>query len=576
MNRNSIGRLALPLVLGLYAICVLSYWEPACVAPDAVGLCQQARHFAESGVVPFRPESPAQFVGTHWVETDDSTYWGRFPPGYPVALGVGYRLAGPGWALLLGPLLGIAAVGLLFGIGKTVWPRRSQPGETSSGLLPAILSGLLLATLPLQNRLALHGDTHVPALACMLAGVWALLRWDRDPSRVRAFAAGLAWGLLPSLRYGEAVLSFAAGAFMVLRVFGSREETARRRTLCWAAGGAGPPLALLGVFNTVAYGTPWRTGYALTAEQAAFSFQLVPGHLSFYLASLLSQPAVAATAAFGVWALGLMILNRDTRPSGLFLLSATLLSALLYTSYYWGELEYPPLALRFFLPALALLIVAVSWLLSHARGRRGWLVRAVVVGLILFGAVQSEPEMREEGLALEGGGQLVSATRQAIPPGSVVICPRGLGETLSYTGLWHIVPQWLFPGDPERDRIVVPWEVTPEMARGRTLRAAPMQASRGAVLRTHYRDLPDSALVHAVLADVRRWQPLSEVYWVGDPSVVGRADRFLSNQGFRALGYLVLPGRPEREADAEGPSRLPPRIPLFILEPVSGSGRSAP
>ena len=75
--------------------------------------------------------------------------------------------------------------------------------------------------------------------------------------------------------------------------------------------------------------------------------------------------------------------------------------------------------------------------------------------------------MREEGLALRGGRELVSAVRQTVPPGSVLICPRGFGETLAYTGLWRIVPQWLFPGDPERDRIVVPWEVTPEMVRER-------------------------------------------------------------------------------------------------------------
>jgi len=114
MNWRSSPRLLLILLLASYAAWVLSHWDPACVSPDAVGLCQQAHQFAESGLGPFRPESPAQLVGTHWVETGNNTYRGRFPPAYPILLGLAYRLVGPGWSLLLGPLLGVVAVGLLF------------------------------------------------------------------------------------------------------------------------------------------------------------------------------------------------------------------------------------------------------------------------------------------------------------------------------------------------------------------------------------------------------------------------------------------------------------------------------
>jgi len=362
-------------------------------------------------------------------------------------------------------------------------------------------------------------------------------------------------------------MSFAAGAFMVLRGCGSRGGAPHRRTLWWAVAGAGVPLVLLSVYNTVAFGSPWRTGYALTNEQTAFGLSLIPSHLGFYLTSLLAQPALAAFSVFGVYALGAMVLDRQSRPVGLFLLSAILLSLALYVSYYWGDMEYPSLALRFFLPSVACLLVAITWLL--ARGRGGWLVRVSVVALIALGAVQSETEMREEGLALRGGSALVAAARQAIPRGSVLICPRGLGETLSYEGLWHMVPQWLFPGDPQRDRIIVPWEVTPELARQRAHLPAPMQPNRGAALRSHYRSLGDSALVQAVLTDVRRWQPSAAVYWLGDPSVVARADRVMNDQEFRALGYMVLPGWSEEEANVEGPSRISPRIPIFVLEPVS-------
>jgi hypothetical protein len=596
MKTTHAGRLALVLILTLYSAWLLSYWEPACVAPDTVGLCQQAQHFAESGLEPYHPESPAQMVASHWVQTDDATYRGRFPPGYPALLSVAYRLVGPEWSLLTAPLLGAVAVGVLFFLGLSMEVRPTHPSSPSTAdgpapgvvetpdpgpggrvgsdsgeeptprdIWPGVLGAALLATNPLQNRLVLHGDTHVPAVACILAGLWLLLRWDRHPSNGRAFAVGLAWGLLPSLRYGEVVFSLAAGAFMAAR--GLQQETRTRRTLWAAVVGAGIPLALLGGYSTLAYGSPWRTGYAFTNEQAAFSLSSIPGHLSFYLSSLAAQPTVGAVVAMGTGALGFMILKRESRPLGLLLLGAILLSVLLYTSYYWGVSEHASLALRFFLPAMACLFVAITWLMTQARGRSKWTLRAIVTGLIILGAIRSHSGMREEGQAMRGGAALVTAARQAVPEGSVMICPRGLGETLTYGGRWRIVPQWLFPGDPERGRIIVPWEVTPDQAREYAGRPAPMQTTRGAALRSHYRGLDDLDLVRAVLTDIREWDPPADVYWIGDPRVVTSVDSLLTNRTFRALGHLAFPGWSEEEATAGGPIRIPARIPIFVLEP---------
>ncbi len=566
MKPRHTSRLLLPLTLVLYSAWVLSHWEPVCVAPDTVGLCQQAQHFAESGLKPFQPESPAQLVGTHWVQTEDATYRGRFPPGYPALLGLAYRLVGPEWSLLLGPLFGALAVSLLLLFGLSLG---HQNGRDSRDLWPPLLAAVLLATFPLLNRLVLHGDTHVPAMVNILAGIWLLKRWDRKPSKQRAFAAGLAWGLLPSLRYGEAVFTLTAGAFMAVR--GLRKGKGHGNTVWPSVAGAMIPLALLAGYNGLAYGSPIRTGYALTQEQTAFSLSVIPGHLLFYLSSLLAQPIVVSFVALGIGALGVMIRNRKARPLGLFLLVASLLSVLQYTSYYWGENEDPSLALRFFLPAMASLFVAITWLLVHTTGRQRWPLRVAVAGLVMLGVFGSEVEMREEGLALEVGVGLVTAARQAVPDGSVLICPRGLGETLLYGGTWRIVPQWLFPGDPQRQRIIVPWEVPPEVAQEYADRPAPMQAARGAVERSHYRGLHGVDLVQAVLTDISQWAPSADVYWLGDPRVVEGVDTLIENRSFRALGYLALPGSSGDGAAASGLARVPSRIPLFVLEPDSSA-----
>jgi len=483
-----------------------------------------------------------------------------------VLLAAAYRLVGPRWSLLLDPLLGVGAVCLLFLIGGAF-----LRGSEEKGHLGVFLATLALATLPLLNRLALHGDTHVPATVCVLGGIWLLLEWDREPTRRRAFLTGAVWGILPSVRYGEAVMSVAAFSFLALR--SRRRSPPRANHLGAAAVGALIPMLFQAAYDTLAFGSPWRTGYAPTHEQTAFSLSAIPENVRFYASALGSDPDVGLYVAVGLLALAFMILDRDVRAFGVFLLSAFTLSVLEYSSYYWGALEAPALALRFFLPAVVVLGVAIAWMAARSRGRVRPLFVSALVGLTLLGAVRSEVEMRNEGLALEGARTVVEATRQAVPAGSVLIASRTLGETLLFADLWHVVPQWLLPGDPERDLIIVPWEVPPEVVREYSESDAPrtVQVNRSASLRNHYRGLRGEDLVSAVFSDIHAWHPNADVYWIGDPRVVETVNGFLSHGAFQLLGEVELepvpPGRPD--------SPLPywvPLPPLFIFRLVPSEG----
>ncbi len=544
-------RVAVAALLAAQAAWLLVHWQPACVGPDAVGICAEAAQLATAGSDTFHPTSPAQLVDSHWVQLTGDTYAGRYPPAYPFALAFLDLLFGPALSLLAGPLLAVLAVAILFGTARAMTDARA-----------AILGAALLATFPLADRLALHGDTHVPATVCVLLGIWALLRWDRRPTLVGAFLAGLAWGVLPTIRYAEGVMSAVAGVYVLWRSMSIGEG--HGRNVFAAALGAALPAASLLLFDTVTYGAPFTTGYAFTHEQTAFALANVGPNLTFYLANLARQPSILGIVVLGVVGLVVMIRDREGRRWGVLLASMVTASTAVYSAYYWGGREDPRLAFRFFLPALVCLIPGIVWCVSRARGRLRWVMVGAVSVQITMGVIGSQRSMSDEAVALRRAEDIVAAAEHAIPRGAVVIAPRTLGETLEYEQRWSIVPEWLLPGDPDRKSMLLPWEVPPEVARRYARTPAPTQIARGADIRGRYRGLSDRDLVRAVMTDIHHWRPDAGVYWIGDPGVVATADTLLAAGRFEAIGR-VLDRAGERARDPDAPYWVP-RGPDWIFK----------
>lgn len=544
-------RMALAALVAAQAAWLLVHWQPACVGPDAVGICAEAHQLATAGSGTFHPASPAQLVDSHWVQLGGNTYAGRYPPAYPFVLAFLDALFGPALSLLAGPLLAVLAVALLFAAARTM-----------TDAAPAILGAALLATFPLANRLALHGDTHVPATVCVLLGLWALLRWDRRPTPAGAFLVGLAWGVLPTIRYAEGVMSAVAGGYVLWRSIRVREGGGRH--ILAAALGAAIPMGSLLLFDTATYGGPLTTGYAFTHEQTAFALANVGPNLRFYLENLARQPSVMGIVGLGMVGLVMMIRDRETRPRGVLLASMVAASTVVYSAYYWGGREDPRLAFRFFLPALVCLIPGIVGWVARARGRLRWAMVGAVSVQIAVGVSGSERSMRDEAVALTRAGDIVAAAEEAIPRGAVVIAPRALGETLEYENRWSLVPEWLLPGDPDRRTMLLPWEVPADVARRYAHTPAPTQIARGADIRSHYRGLSDRDLVRAVMTDIQHWRPGAGVYWIGDPNVVATADTLLATGRFEAIGKVLDPGG-DRVNDAAAPYWVP-RGPDWIFK----------
>jgi len=54
---------------------------PATSTPDANGYIAQARLIARQGRTDIVVESPAQYVGDHWMAVGEGRYYGQYPPG---------------------------------------------------------------------------------------------------------------------------------------------------------------------------------------------------------------------------------------------------------------------------------------------------------------------------------------------------------------------------------------------------------------------------------------------------------------------------------------------------------------
>ena len=187
------------LVMVLYVAFLYSQFTPAISEPDDNGYFAQGSLLAQTGQSWFRPESDAQYLGMHWLLEPDGRYVCRYPPGLAVVIGAVYALGGWQACLWVNP-----ALALLTLAGFFLLARRLMPAWW--GLAGVIV----LAANPTFTHHALTGDAHM-GVACALAwGVYLLVRWGDEGRLWQAFAAGLALGCIPTIRYADAIMGAGA------------------------------------------------------------------------------------------------------------------------------------------------------------------------------------------------------------------------------------------------------------------------------------------------------------------------------------------------------------------------------
>jgi hypothetical protein len=133
-----------------YTAFLSHYYAPAISHPDANGYWAQGTLIAETGRATFRPESPLQYIGMHWLLTDSGLYVCRYPPGLPLAVALVSRLFGPEASVLLNPILALATLLGVFFLTRSL----VGPGW-------GVLAALTLALNPVFNVHALNSISHM-------------------------------------------------------------------------------------------------------------------------------------------------------------------------------------------------------------------------------------------------------------------------------------------------------------------------------------------------------------------------------------------------------------------------------
>ena len=252
----------------------------------------------------------------------------------------------------------------------------------------------------------------------------------------RFLAAGLLLGVIPAIRYPEALAGVTVAAWLLWRV--------RPWWRTWpAVVGALVPITALCVHNAAAYGAFWRTGYALTGEQTGFGLRYFLGHAVPYLQALGGQ-GLGLAFAFGIAGLAAMVADERRRVAGALLAGVAVPLILLYMAYYFGG-GGPGGAggnLRFLVPVFPLLAVAGAWLLGriahHLRGAGLAAVGAVAGVQLVTGLVGSAQTLATARASLSAATRVRAALEKETPAGSVVVVERQLAESLDEIGRAHV------------------------------------------------------------------------------------------------------------------------------------------
>lgn len=455
------GSLLKSVVAGLIVLLAAGYcayiqyvnFTPAFAEPDPDGYIFVTRHIAQGKWPTTYDADPFMHRSHFWVENPSGQISAKFAPGFPLLMAPAYRLGGEEAVYLVTP-----ALGLLTLLGTYMLLRRWMPD------LPAALGVVVLALDPMFTFFSGYMLTHVAEMAMVTWGMYFLWGW-LESTRRRAprwgVAAGAALGMAVTVRYTSVLMAapmfvavvsriaFAAGPWSasVSKVLAGPRNVRQagqlaRATASWFGLGlwrdGWKPLLSLGLpflafpaalmlYNFKVFGSPFRTGYALSNEQASFTFSNFLENFHILLGGL----SVLLPIFFPLAAMGLLLCGRGADRA---VRAAWFLAIfLIYAAYYWA----PPNTsyFRFVLAALPVLIGAAFLMLeslpvSPAKRLGIMLLLVTVMGLTTAPAQNNALEGRLFG----GAGANVVVTRHAakhLPDNAVIFTIPPFQNTLS-------------------------------------------------------------------------------------------------------------------------------------------------
>lgn len=427
---------AILLLLFTHILFLSAFFAPAISTPDANGYLAQARLIAENGRSDILIENPSQYVGDHWMKVAEGHYYGQYPPGLPALLAIIYRFISPTASLWVIPLMGTASLLALFLIVR-------QWAGPAWGLLAAVL----MFFNPYANAHALGADSHTAVCFFLLWGLYGLTRWEVAKSPAWAMLAGFCLGMIPTIRYAEALFILAAAVFVLMRW----RPVDGLKTLLEGILAACVPMGALAVRNQLAFGAFWKTGYSVSGEQTGFALSYFVRYAIPYLLMLFG---IGAFVVFlmGIRGLKKLCTNPATRSRGILLLLLVLPVTLLYFAYYFHA---NPKNMRFFLPTFYIYAIAACYSLSLEMPADPDRTRRLARGLFLLNLLWGLPLSIVELSPLKRDNtdlaHMTSELKKQVPTGSVVISDSGILQHLDFVGGWKLAPVEGFNRRPRPD-----------------------------------------------------------------------------------------------------------------------------
>lgn len=410
------------------------------------------RLLAEHGRLHRTPAEPLQFLGMQWVCTPGARCYPKYPPFYPAALAGVTVLLGQEAALLLNPVCALLTV-----IGLFVLARRWLPRPH------AVLVAALVAVNPVFVHCALRQMAHPLSVCLVVWGYAALVHASARSARLALplrLGAGLLLGAACGVRYTNALLALPPLVLLLCEPHAGRGARRLLPAVPFVAG-----LALLcsvvGAYHWSAFGGPLTTGYALSAEQSAFSWTFLRANADDYLVGLVDTgigPALALSC------LALVLVGRRDRRELAFFVVWIVPTTLLHVAYWFAPDQSPFLHsvrvgyLRFLLPVVpGLVLLAVMGLrdvaLAQPVGSRSR--AAVVVVLVLLQGLWSVSRTADyvgrrrtrRTLELEA----VRAIEQRVPAGATIFADFKIAHCLEVLQRYMLFDEVLL----DRDRLAL-------------------------------------------------------------------------------------------------------------------------
>jgi hypothetical protein len=532
------------LVLACYGLALARHFAPAISTPDANGYWAQGSLLAVTGRTSFVPESDVQYIGIHWLVTEEGRYFSRYPPGLAVPIALLYRVFGYAATVLLNPVL--SGLGLL---GMFLLGRRL------AGAGWGLLGTLALAVTPDYVRHALQNDSHMAVTALLIWGLWLLLRWHQGGRWWDMLAAGLVMGAIPTVRYPEALYAFGVGGLLLWHLW-------RQPQRWWHAAvglaGATVPLTPLLIRNQLAFGAFWRTAYSLTNEQTGFAWGYFQAHAVPYVRAL---NADGVGLFFGLGLIGIVLLccRREDRPWGVCLALTVLPVTLLYMAYYWtpGRIGGEAAAMRFVLPTFPCYYLAGVWglrLLASASAGPSALAAGLLVTAVhaLWGISTIAAETPRQCYSRQALAVLTRELEAQVPAGAVIISSQPVLQHLDFVRRWRCADISVL-----RPR--------PGFAAGGLAREpntpTPMQEEKRRIERGKYAGQGLFGRERAFAYDLREWADGAPVYFVGSEEEMQRlAPSYLGGRYLEVLAHVPMPAGPADQRPGSARRDLPGRF----------------